>query len=133
MPIPRRTKVSLPRPNADDWAWQVDASCRCTGDSPFYAVDEETRGARIRRERHAKRICATCPVLVQCRTYALYAGEVYGVWGGTSESERRRLHADLGHQTPPVRTGRPRRSLELTPRYARRPHSQQREQCGARS
>ena len=41
--------------------------------------------------RVAKRICAPCPVRTECLEYALAAGERWGVWGGLSERERRRL------------------------------------------
>jgi WhiB family transcriptional regulator, redox-sensing transcriptional regulator len=39
----------------------------------------------------AKRICAACPVLTECREYALVNVELYGVWGGLSDKERRRM------------------------------------------
>ena len=45
----------------------------------------------------AKQLCATCPFLTQCRTYAL-SEDVHGVWGGMTERERRRLlrrHPDV--------------------------------------
>jgi hypothetical protein len=41
--------------------------------------------------REAKRICADCPVRIECLNYALRRDERYGVWGGMSERERRRL------------------------------------------
>lgn len=52
------------------------------------------------REHRAKAICRECPVLAQCRDHALAVGEVYGIWGGMSESER--AMADRRH-----RAGRP--------------------------
>lgn len=40
----------------------------------------------------AKRICAVCPVREACLDYALAAGpRIYGIWGGTTEKERRQL------------------------------------------
>jgi WhiB family redox-sensing transcriptional regulator len=39
----------------------------------------------------AQRICAECPVKVDCLEYALSEGVDHGVWGGTSERERRRI------------------------------------------
>jgi WhiB family redox-sensing transcriptional regulator len=36
----------------------------------------------------AKSLCGTCPVQPECRQHALSVGEPYGVWGGTTESER---------------------------------------------
>jgi WhiB family transcriptional regulator, redox-sensing transcriptional regulator len=39
----------------------------------------------------AQRICADCPVKVTCLEYALADRVDHGVWGGTSERERRRI------------------------------------------
>jgi len=41
--------------------------------------------------RAAKAVCAGCPARAQCLEHALTHDERYGVWGGTSERERRRL------------------------------------------
>ncbi|MTA96041.1 MAG: WhiB family transcriptional regulator, partial [Actinobacteria bacterium] len=41
----------------------------------------------------AKAICASCPVLAQCRDHALAVQEPYGIWGGLSEDERAELIA----------------------------------------
>ena len=51
--------------------------------------------------RAAKAVCAGCPVRAECLEYALAHDERFGVWGGTSERERRRLtHA--GTATSPT-------------------------------
>ena len=42
----------------------------------------------------AKRICAECVVRDECLEHALASGERFGVWGGTSERERRRIRRD---------------------------------------
>lgn len=39
----------------------------------------------------AKAVCATCPVQEVCLEYALTNGERFGIWGGVSERERRRM------------------------------------------
>ena len=41
--------------------------------------------------REAKRICSGCPVREECLEYALANDERFGIWGGMSERERRRL------------------------------------------
>jgi WhiB family transcriptional regulator, redox-sensing transcriptional regulator len=41
--------------------------------------------------REAKRVCTTCPVRAECLEYALGNDERFGIWGGLSERERRRL------------------------------------------
>jgi WhiB family redox-sensing transcriptional regulator len=43
--------------------------------------------------RPAKRICADCPVLDACRSYALARPELLGIWGGLTEPERRALRS----------------------------------------
>ena len=41
--------------------------------------------------REAKRVCATCEVREECLQYALANDERFGIWGGLSERERRKL------------------------------------------
>lgn len=41
--------------------------------------------------REPKRICQDCPVRAQCLEYALETDQRFGVWGGTSERERRKI------------------------------------------
>lgn len=41
--------------------------------------------------REAKRICSTCEVTQECLEYALANDERFGIWGGLSERERRRV------------------------------------------
>lgn len=41
--------------------------------------------------REAKRLCAECDVRAECLEYALDNDERFGVWGGLSERERRKL------------------------------------------
>ncbi|QSE81166.1 WhiB family transcriptional regulator [Rhodococcus koreensis] len=77
------------RPAHDTWAWRLHALCRSMDPYLFFAPEDEPKGPRVRREREAKRICLRCPVLDQYREYALSAREGYGVWGGTSELDRR--------------------------------------------
>lgn len=65
-------------------SWSKRAACRNVDTDLFYP----DRGGDIRA---AKRICRACPVQAPCLDYALERGERYGVWGGLSERERRRL------------------------------------------
>jgi WhiB family redox-sensing transcriptional regulator len=41
----------------------------------------------------AKKICSSCDVKAECLTYALEHHEEFGVWGGTSPLERRRMRS----------------------------------------
>ena len=68
--------------------WQQHANCRTSDEYFFFAPEGEPPSIRRRREVVAKRICANCPVLAECRTHAILSGEPHGVWGGLSEHER---------------------------------------------
>jgi WhiB family redox-sensing transcriptional regulator len=92
----------LPGSNADLWEWQVKGNCRGVDSSVFFCPDGERGRARAKRERQAKQLCHTCPVIAQCRAHALNVAEPYGVWGGLSESERLYL---LTHQTARANAG----------------------------
>jgi len=41
--------------------------------------------------REAKQLCARCPVHPECLAYALAHDERFGIWGGASERDRRRM------------------------------------------
>ena len=65
-------------------AWQADALCAQTDPEAFFP---EKGGST----RDAKRICTTCDVRGECLEYALKNDERFGIWGGLSERERRKL------------------------------------------
>lgn len=69
-------------------------SCAGTADL-LYGPDGEKQKDRLARERAAKAMCASCPIQQACRDYAVGDGETirerWGVWGGTTACERRRL------------------------------------------
>lgn len=51
----------------------------------------------------AKAVCATCPVRTECLAWAVRTHQKFGIWGGLSERERRRLvevRPDLGVRDP---------------------------------
>jgi WhiB family redox-sensing transcriptional regulator len=50
----------------------------------------ERRDEREMRETRAKAICAECAVRTECLEFALRVREPHGIWGGLTESERRR-------------------------------------------
>ena len=63
-------------------AWRDRAACRGADPRLFFPEDGEPA-------RHALAICAGCPVLTDCRQHALTRPEVWGVWGGMPERDRR--------------------------------------------
>jgi WhiB family redox-sensing transcriptional regulator len=68
----------------EDTEWMRDGLCAQTDPEAFFPE----RGGST---RDAKAVCASCPVLVECRTYGMEHNERFGVWGGLSERERRVL------------------------------------------
>ncbi|RVW09365.1 WhiB family transcriptional regulator [Prescottella agglutinans] len=75
-------------PLADTWEWQQHGSCQGMNESIFFPPTGERGNARMMRERRAKAICASCPVLNTCLEHSLAVPEPFGVWGGVGESER---------------------------------------------
>ncbi|NNF70223.1 MAG: WhiB family transcriptional regulator [Acidimicrobiia bacterium] len=71
-------------PITEERPWLVFGACR-QGDADVFFPDSKSQ------EAEALRICATCPVRDECFAYAIEARETYGVWGGTTEKQRRRL------------------------------------------
>jgi len=67
-----------------DRHWQDRANCLGVDPDLFFPE----RGAST---REAKSVCAGCEVRLECLEYALANGEKFGIWGGLSERERRRL------------------------------------------
>lgn len=74
---------------AEDDQWQERALCAQTDPEAFFP---EKGGST----REAKRICLGCEVRDECLDYALAHDERFGIWGGLSERERRRLKRGIG-------------------------------------
>jgi len=64
--------------------WMKDGNCRFYPPAAFFPSDGVGVDA-------ARKICADCPVAARCLEYALTERIDHGVWGGTSERERRRI------------------------------------------
>ncbi|WP_353940367.1 WhiB family transcriptional regulator [Streptomyces sp. HUAS MG91] len=90
---------SFPRPLLVDWQWQDQAACRGMSSAVFFSPSGERGRARRDREERARRICAGCAVADRCAATALAHEESYGVWGGLSGKDRRRLGADPAGRT----------------------------------
>jgi len=70
--------------DAEDAGWQERALCAQTDPEAFFP---EKGGST----REAKKVCLTCEVRGDCLEYALMNDERFGIWGGLSERERRKL------------------------------------------
>lgn len=87
-------KLGVPgvRQRVDDdnpLAWQSDSLCAQTDPEAFFP---EKGGST----RDAKKICGSCEVRTECLEYALSNDERFGIWGGLSERERRKLRKRAG-------------------------------------
>ena len=76
--------VLLPLTDGGALDWQERALCAQTDPEAFFP---EKGGST----RDAKRVCLSCEVRGDCLEYALQNDERFGIWGGLSERERRRL------------------------------------------
>ena len=74
--------------SAVEQEWQEQALCAQTDPEAFFP---EKGGST----REAKRICQACSVRDECLEYALEHDERFGIWGGLSERERRRLKKQI--------------------------------------
>jgi WhiB family transcriptional regulator, redox-sensing transcriptional regulator len=117
--------MNAPQPvTASDWS----SLGACLSEDPelfFPAARSVTTLVQLAR---AKSVCARCPVSGECLRFALATGQEYGVWGGTSEEERRQMRRLIGigaQEVPGWVTARagspgvpaqPRRSRELAAR-----------------
>lgn len=75
--------MTLTNPRTDT-SWRELSACRGLDTGVFFPVTDEEAGP-------AKEICATCPVREECLEFALLTRQEDGVWGGLTETERRRL------------------------------------------
>lgn len=86
----------MPRTVLHDWEkmWEMAA---CKGESVNLFFTDKLDGVK-RLEVNvanykAKQICATCPLMKQCLQYAMNTDQSFGVWGGKTADERKRLKA----------------------------------------
>lgn len=70
--------------------WRTGAARAGMGPALFFP-DGERADVAVEDVRRAKAVCAGCPVRAACLEFALVTHQDYGVWGGTSESERYQL------------------------------------------
>ncbi|MEU2415136.1 WhiB family transcriptional regulator [Streptomyces sp. NPDC013099] len=70
--------------------WRAHAACRDEDPDLFFPIG--TTGLAIVQAEEAKAVCRRCPVMERCLQWALESGQDHGVWGGTDETDRRRIH-----------------------------------------
>ena len=75
----------------DDSGWRDDAACRDTDPNLFFPAG--TTGIAVEEIEAAKALCQSCPVRAQCLEFAMIANQEAGIWGGTTEEERRKMRS----------------------------------------
>lgn len=71
-------------PILDERPWAVFAACKNEQATTFFPQNRTEESAALA-------ICGICPVREDCLDHALETNERFGVWGGTTERERRKL------------------------------------------
>lgn len=80
--------LGVPTPDGPD-DWRNQAACK--GDPHPDNWFPDVPGAKSEAAARALDICSGCPVATQCATYAHTAPERYGIWGGLTEPQRKRM------------------------------------------
>lgn len=69
--------------------WRTRAACRDIDPEIFFPIG--TTGPALAQIEAAQSICGTCSVQSECLDWALDTGQDAGIWGGTTEEERREI------------------------------------------
>ncbi len=91
-----RTRRLNTRPPGAKRDWARQAACRGADTTMWFPEPRQPADA-------AKAVCASCPVRDECLAYALASRQRFGVWGGLSEQERRRLDSASDKRRTPRR------------------------------
>ncbi len=86
MALAQSRSINLSIENND---WREYSACRDTDPDLFFPIG--TTGPAIEQIETAKTVCRRCQVQRECLEYALATNQDSGIWGGTSEEERRAL------------------------------------------
>jgi len=76
--------------------WRERAACRHEDPELFFPIG--VTGPAVAQTAAAKVVCARCPVREPCLDWALETNQGSGVWGGTSEDERRTYRRSLARR-----------------------------------
>jgi WhiB family redox-sensing transcriptional regulator len=79
-----RTTLDLIDLGVDDRPWAINGACRQFDPDLFFPGPDGSAADAVK-------ICRACPVLDECREWALDARVAFGIWGGMTERERRRV------------------------------------------
>jgi WhiB family transcriptional regulator, redox-sensing transcriptional regulator len=86
-----------------DHDWRSQSACLTADPELFFPLS--SMGPSLGQLTEAKKVCSRCPVQAECLDFALSTNQMHGVWGGTSEDERRHLVAARTRGRRPVMAG----------------------------
>lgn len=95
-----------PAVSRQGWAdWRSAGACQQEDPDIFFPM---SKGPGLVQLQRAKAVCAGCPVRAECLEFAVRTVQDHGVWGGTSEDERRALRrARRRHERRSLASGVP--------------------------
>ena len=76
-----------------DYEWRKQALCRDTDPELFFPIG--TTGQALLQISEAKNVCRECTVKKECLDFAIETNQDSGIWGGTSEEERRDIRRQI--------------------------------------
>lgn len=82
--------------------WRNRALCVGMDTNMFFADAPEGLAGMVGMVgESAVEVCGRCPVEVECLDYAVETNQPYGIWGGKSEPQRRRLRGVWDQRSVP--------------------------------
>ena len=85
-------KVQILNFDLEQEAWMEEGSCVYANTELFFPVGSSMKA--IKQSNEAKAICNECVVKIDCLEYAIRTNQDSGVWGGTTEEERKSLRRE---------------------------------------
>ena len=85
-------KVQILTFDLEQEAWMEEGSCVYANTELFFPVGYSMKA--IKQSNEAKAICNECVVKIDCLEYAIRTNQDSGVWGGTTEEERKSLRRE---------------------------------------
>jgi WhiB family redox-sensing transcriptional regulator len=94
---PAEAAALVTPPERGPWEFE-NPTCAEIGPVPYY-LDDDDQGREVSsyspHHAEAVRLCKSCPHLVECLSWGTYR-EPYGIWGGTTPSQRRDIRRSIG-------------------------------------
>ncbi len=73
-------------------SWMLEGACSNLDSDLFFPVGSSMKA--MKKSLEAKAICNECPVKLDCLEYALNTNQDSGIWGGTTEDERKSIRRE---------------------------------------